>query len=277
MPFVRETFIALLAVVLLAAAVSSSAADERDDARVAYERAETHYAMGEFAAAVTQYKKAYELSKAPALLFNIAQALRLDGKDEDALYFYETYLRLEKSPPNRTDVEAHIASLKQTIAERRDREKSDSERARAEADRRRLEAEIAARHARTREARARAELARSYPPPRRRNRVLEAAGLITAGVGAVAVGGGIYLAVEAKDKFDTVNATEAWSAELDRTLDDAQSRRTQAIVLSAVGGSALVGGGILYFLGRRGSAVGERSLTVSPTRGGARVAWRWRF
>lgn len=264
-------------VALLATTALPARADDRKDAQLAYEQAETHYAVGEFGKAVTEYKRAYELSKAPALLFNIAQALRLDGKDEDALYFYETYLRLESSPPNRADVETHIANLKRAIAERKDRERAEADRASAEADRRRLEAEIEARHARAHEARAQAELARSAPPPRRRNRVLEAAGLITAGVGAAAVGGGVYLALRAKDQFDTVNATETWSAELDGTLDAAQRHRTQAIVLSAVGGSALVGGGILYFLGRRGSVVQERALSVAPTRGGARVAWRWRF
>src|SRR5262249_10653631 len=45
---------------------------ESDAAREHYQRGLTHYNLGEFDAAVNEFKQAYALSSAPGLLFNIA-------------------------------------------------------------------------------------------------------------------------------------------------------------------------------------------------------------
>ena len=53
----------------------------------------------------SEFKLAYARSQAPGLLFNLAQASRLNKDYEQALHFYRTYLRVRPDAPNRDDVE----------------------------------------------------------------------------------------------------------------------------------------------------------------------------
>jgi tetratricopeptide (TPR) repeat protein len=71
----------------------------------------SHYNLAEFDAAIADFKAAYEASQAPGLLFNLAQAARLAHRDEEALHFYKTYLRLKPDASNRTYAELRIAEL----------------------------------------------------------------------------------------------------------------------------------------------------------------------
>ncbi len=100
-----------------AAAVPSTPAGA-DQAREHYERGLAKYNLAEFDAAIVEFKQSYELSKAPRLLFNIAQAYRLKKDYESALYFYNTYLRADPNPPNLDDVDAKIDEMKRAIADK---------------------------------------------------------------------------------------------------------------------------------------------------------------
>jgi tetratricopeptide (TPR) repeat protein len=104
------------------------ALDDRAAARDHYKRGITAYNLGEYDRAVDELKKAYELSNAPSLLFNIAQALRLKRDHAQALLFYRNYLRLEPNAPNRADAEALAIEMQEKAAA--------DERAAAEARRR---------------------------------------------------------------------------------------------------------------------------------------------
>jgi tetratricopeptide (TPR) repeat protein len=63
---------------------SRSAREHYDAGRKAYDR-------GEYEAAVTAFQAAHELTQAPALLFNIAQALRLAKRCSEALEYYRRF------------------------------------------------------------------------------------------------------------------------------------------------------------------------------------------
>ncbi|MBT8492444.1 MAG: hypothetical protein KJO07_05255 [Deltaproteobacteria bacterium] len=281
--------IAVFLVSLSAAAPTALAQAPQAQARVEYQKGETAYATGDFETAIVHYKKAYELSKKPALLFNIAQAYKVKRDYRNAIYFYETYLRLEESPSNQADVERYIKNLKAQMAadrkraedERRleqERKRAKAAKEKAEAEQRRLEAEAKARQAREREVLAQAELARAQGGPLREpNPKLKLAGWVTGGVGLATLGAGIVFNLRASSKFDDVNSAEKWSAELDDTLDTAEGSRTLGIVLSSVGGAALVTGGILYYLGHRGRVVETPAVTLSPTEGGMRIGFGGRF
>ncbi len=115
-----------LVVVLLAICASAPAhaqakdpaKEERDRrARERYDKGITHYNLGEFDAAITEFKAAYEINSSPSLLFNIAQAYRLKKDYEQALYFYKTYLRLKPDAKNRADVEARIQEMEKIAAD----------------------------------------------------------------------------------------------------------------------------------------------------------------
>jgi tetratricopeptide (TPR) repeat protein len=97
--------------------------EERDrkmaEARALYDQGITHYNLGEFDLAIDKFKQAYALTNAPGLLFNIAQAYRLKGDYEQALYFYKTYIRLQPEAANRADVEARIAEMEKAIEDKK--------------------------------------------------------------------------------------------------------------------------------------------------------------
>ena len=78
-----------------------------------------HYELGEFAAAVDEFKLAYARSQAPGLLFNLAQASRLNKDYEQALHFYRAYLRVRPDAANRDDVERRITELEPIVEVRR--------------------------------------------------------------------------------------------------------------------------------------------------------------
>src|SRR5439155_1654304 len=74
--------------------------------RERYERGTLRYNLGDFDAAIVEFKAAYEASRAPALLYNLAQAHRLNRDPERALYFYRTYLREAPDAENRAEAVA---------------------------------------------------------------------------------------------------------------------------------------------------------------------------
>src|SRR6476469_11125404 len=112
----------LLALLLVAVAVPAAAQTPppptADQAREHYEKGLAKYNLAEFDAAIVEFKQSYEISKAPRLLFNIAQAYRLKKDYESALYFYSTYLRADPNPPNLDDVDAKIAEMKRALDEK---------------------------------------------------------------------------------------------------------------------------------------------------------------
>jgi tetratricopeptide (TPR) repeat protein len=70
-----------------------------------------NYNLDRFAEALAEYRAAYLTASDPALLYNIAQCHRRLGHRRDALDYYRKYLRTAKAPPNRAEVERHIAAL----------------------------------------------------------------------------------------------------------------------------------------------------------------------
>ena len=106
-----------LAAIVLCTAVSSSARadDAATQARVLYDKAIAHYDLAEYDVAIGEFKQAYELSREPALLFNIAQSYRLKKDYEQALNFYRTYLALDPDAPNRRDAEAQIRKMNEAL------------------------------------------------------------------------------------------------------------------------------------------------------------------
>ncbi len=62
--------------------------------------------------AVVEFTKAYKLLKDPALLFNRAECYRKIGKDSQAVKDYEQFLTEMPKAPNRSTIEARIASLR---------------------------------------------------------------------------------------------------------------------------------------------------------------------
>src|SRR5213593_669562 len=114
----RSWLAGCLAILLSMPVRAQPAPDVQREGRVHYQKALGHYHLGEFAAAIDEFKAAYTLTHAPRLLFDIAQAQRLAKDYPGALYSYTTYLRLIPGAPNREDVLLRIAELNRLVAER---------------------------------------------------------------------------------------------------------------------------------------------------------------
>jgi tetratricopeptide (TPR) repeat protein len=74
-------------------------------------RGAEHFAQGEYDAAISEFRKAYELEADPAVLYDIALAYQELGVPERARFFYRRYLSAAPSAPNRAEVESRLAAL----------------------------------------------------------------------------------------------------------------------------------------------------------------------
>ena len=81
------------------------------EARRAYEQGRAHYALSEYPEAIALFRKAYELSAAPGLLFDIAQAYRLSGNCPKAVELYRHFVRLAPGSSRRGDAEEYVERL----------------------------------------------------------------------------------------------------------------------------------------------------------------------
>lgn len=90
----------------------------RAKAKALYESATSHYNLGEFREALTDYKEAYRVTPDPVFLFNVAQCHRQMNEPADAARAYRSYLRELPAAKNRVAVEKLIADMDQSVRER---------------------------------------------------------------------------------------------------------------------------------------------------------------
>jgi tetratricopeptide (TPR) repeat protein len=230
-----------------------------EEARRLFERGQRHYNVGEFDAAIDEFKRAYELSPAPGLLFNIAQAYRARRDRERALYYYATYLHEDPRAPERAYVEARMSELRGPGPEEDGKVPATGPAAGT-----------------------RVERGPSPPAPvtsdEHPGRGLKIAGVITAATGVALVGTAVFFAARAGSASDEVSAAFAthqpWSPHLAEVYSDGQRNQTTAWVLGAVGVAALATGGALYYLGLRERPV---SIAASASGAGASVSFTCAF
>lgn len=203
------------------------------------------YADGEFETALGSFRRAYELTGSPDLLYNIATVSDRMRRDGDALQAYEGYLEARPKSADREHVESRIEVLRAAIKARR----------RAE-----LDAEIEARKAAV-EAAARVKAERPLtqhvgpgPGP-----------WITIGVGAGALAAGaVLLGLGQRDQNKVENAPPGSSYSMVQENADRGPRRSKAgIALMAVGGAGVIGGVIWQLTGGHEESIPE--VSIGPT------------
>jgi tetratricopeptide (TPR) repeat protein len=104
-------------------AVGPAGAQQPDDAtkraKELFDRAETHFSLGEFDKALALYKDAYRVRRLPAFLFNIGQCHRNLKQFDRALFFFKQYLAQAAEVPNRADVEQLIKICEAKLKEKK--------------------------------------------------------------------------------------------------------------------------------------------------------------
>lgn len=103
----------LLLLALLLPPVTAAAETDEELAKRYYKLGETLYNRSEFDGALRQFKRSYDYSQKPALLFNIARCHESLGQHVEAITAYEKYL--ESSPPQPENIQARIKNLRRLL------------------------------------------------------------------------------------------------------------------------------------------------------------------
>jgi tetratricopeptide (TPR) repeat protein len=101
-----------------APATGAVATDQDREARFLFEAGRTAYDAGRYGEALGHFQHAFELSKRPALLYNVGQAADRMRRDEVALQAFKQYVAELPEAPNRTAVEERIRVLEGVVAEK---------------------------------------------------------------------------------------------------------------------------------------------------------------
>jgi tetratricopeptide (TPR) repeat protein len=91
-------------------AAAAETENERE-ARELFTQGQLHYSLGDYEQAITKFRRAYELTSAPGLLFNVAQAHRLAGQCKRALDVYRHFIRLAPESEYRAEADMHVTAL----------------------------------------------------------------------------------------------------------------------------------------------------------------------
>ncbi|MEZ4402053.1 MAG: hypothetical protein R3B06_18650 [Kofleriaceae bacterium] len=265
-----------------------AASDAQAQAEARYATGKAHYDLGEYAEAAEAFKEAYRLTGEPRLLFNIAQAERKREDCAAALTAYRSYLRNLPDAPNRAKVEEFIAEAEACVA----RQPVTSPAVTPPVDAARVDAapvdaapvdaapvDAAPVDAAPVDA-ARVDAARvdaapvdappvdAVPP---RGGALRVAGVVSFGVGVVALGVGGYFARAASARADELDACQPCTPAQWQPIDrDGRAAQRDARIALALGGAGVVTGVVLYVLGAR-AATAEPPVTLAPTAGGVAV------
>lgn len=243
-------FLLTLVVSLVCFASTADVRAESREARIAeakeaFAAGTEAYAEGDFEIALRNFRRAYELTDSPDLLYNIATVSDRMRLDEEALEAYEGYLEARPKSADREHVESRISVLREAIEARK----------RAE-----LDAEIEARRAAV-EAAARVKAERPLtqyvgpgPGP-----------WITIGVSSASlVTGAVLIGLGQRDQNKIESAEPGSSFSSVQDMADRVPRRTKAgIALLSVGGAGLIGGIIWQLTGGHEEQVPE--VSIGPT------------
>jgi tetratricopeptide (TPR) repeat protein len=255
---VRSGPLALLfSLALVRAAAAQSTGGDKAEAEKRFQQAEALYQQRDYLAAAAEYQAAFDLSGLPGLLYNVAQSYRLGGEKERAAASYRLFL--ERAPEHSLAplARGHLEALERELETARPPEEPQPPRpapAPPESD-----------------------LVGTAPEPSPApGRGLRIAGLVTGGVGLVALGAALHYGIEAKKASDAITDNqEGWTADLLGRYDEGESAETRMFVLTGVGAAALATGGVLYYLGWRAGRA--EVVPVTPAGGGAGAALRTRF
>ena len=245
------------ALAIIVALCAVAAADEiTPKARVLAERGRQLHAQGNYVGAIDAFQEAYVMSPSPALLFNLAQAYRLQGACDDAAVMYRRYLASDPAPEGRAIAETQLVNVERCAREHTP-----------------LPPPPPPPHP----ALALAPAHSGDAPPSDHAHAEKSLGLGIAIAGTVLLGGALYFELDAAHAASDVSAAYATGgAGKDVAALDARGRGAalDAQLLAAGGALAVVGGVALYLVGYRAEHA-RPAVTVVPARGGAQVSMSW--
>lgn len=231
----RVLFVAIVVAAHSATALAGPSAEEL------YDQGQHAFDAGDYPRAIAKWKRSYELSSAPLLLFNVAQAYRLSGDCEHALASYKRFTEalateIEPTSDQRAIADDFIHELQPKCG------------------------------------------APTRPPSGDHSsatpaRTLKVAGFATGGAGVALVATGLLFGRRASSLGDEVTSDCAvscdWATEKSKQ-SDGQRDATIGKVLDGVGLAAIAVGVGMYIYGSR---EGQPALAIQRGAHGATVTW----
>lgn len=256
------------------ASAQDASADNSAKAQELYNAGLRAYNVGEFDQAIKDWKAAYQFLGVPDFLFNIAQAYRQKQDFAEAVFFYNAYLRGKPDAANVAEVTALRDEMAALLEAQRTTEAMPPD------------PDVVADPA-TSTGAAPPEIVESRTQDSSAGKGLRVGGLVAGATGIAFVATGVAFALSASSTESDLEAAatnlEVWSDEYADREASAERSATIGTVLVATGAAAIVGGGVLYYLGykKRKESSGMASLTLRPTlepqRSGAGVSLGWSF
>jgi hypothetical protein len=205
-----------------------------------FDQGTKHYDLGEWDAAIAKFKQVYALMPDPSFLFNLGQAYRQKGACREATTAYKSYLR--HATDDRAKVEQFIRELAPCVA-------NEDEKAR-----------------------------RLAPPPQLSpsHKRLRRIGLVTGGVGVLALAGSAVFgvrALQAENDLEACNLDPCTGNAAAKIDERGRSSERNALILGVAGGAAFAIGGAIFAY----TKWKPEYITVAPTGGGAMVMGGGRF
>lgn len=244
--------------------------EQKQEMRQHYEKATRAYDVEKYGEAVDEYQKAYEIGGDPAMLYNVAQAYRLNKQLPDALHFYRRYLQRSPNARNREDVEHKISDLEQAIEAKK---KADEE------------AAAAARAAKLRETPPAPPpvVAPVLPPPRivtvpqpsPPGHGTRIAGIVLASVGGVALITSAVTGYLAGKKGDDLTNASKNNGMFDPSVESSGKTLNTVAIATVIGGGVMAAAGTVLLILSRGGAGDQAaqapSAAVAPIIGAGTV------
>ncbi len=252
---------------LITASVSAASAQpERKPSKQDIAEARKHFAAAEAAkqrgdwdAAADQYLAAYARFPDPEFYFNVGEVYRRKGDPERALQYYMKYLEQDADGRGSAAARTAVAEINRALERKRAEE----------AERKRQEAR---------------PVPAPVPPPRptpaeeeeegdddeepvqlhpaRRGRTLRIAGLASGGAGVVALGVAAVFGVKARR---IASEAAGWDSFDPDRYAAGQAAERNFFIATGIGTAALIGGGVLYYLGHRADRrTMESGLALTP-------------
>lgn len=234
------------------AALESAAPADVPTPETLFSEGQAAYDHTDYTTAITKWRAAYDASGEPSLLFDVAQAQRLSGDCASALKTYQHFIAIDPDPTS--DQHAIANDLSRELASKCVT----------------LEPPLP-------DPAPRLNLVDGLSPPKhqdaRSGRALRIGGLAAGSAGAVTLAIGLGLGHHGQTLGDEV--TRACAISCDWAAQEGKNSTGQRDVaigraLDALGGAAIVGGAIAYYLGYR-----EDGVAISPVsrESGAVVTW----
>jgi len=258
----------LVAIAVLLAPIAARAdrvgsSDVPAKARMLAERGRAYHDAGDYANAITAFTQAYVIAPSPALLFNLAQAYRLQGDCEDAALMYRRYLATNPSAQGQALAETHLASVERCVHM--------------------LSLHIPVERAASRAVppppppRESVVATRTQPAPSRTAQIEKDVGVGLVLGGTVALAAATYYTVAAHNASNDVAAAYAMGAKWKDVAPIDERGKTAAArakILGAGGVLGVAGGIVTYLIGRHTE---QLPVTVAPTRHGVELGMSWAF